>query len=223
MEKDRKKNNFLHLLSKNFIYKEADIPHSNYEYILTNRLDKFLSSQPGGGGGGEQKTHVEALRELLFEKNYLGIAPIKQILDNDQYGLIALLSKCKVLRIYPQEYEEDVIDYILRFAKVAKDYTKDFKPRVLLLRMHFNRDDHPEFIKRAQKSKKNEPVYKSNYEREEYILKDYSWQFLERCCPMIVERGLAMEKKNPALNKQFTKMRIIGNQDFAFVKAKSKK
>lgn len=71
MQKDRKKNNFLHLISKNFIYKEEDIAHPNYEYIISNKLDKFIYD----------KTFVEVLNEQVYEKNYTGISPLKLALD----------------------------------------------------------------------------------------------------------------------------------------------
>lgn len=32
--RDRKKNNFLHLISKNFIYEHGDKGHSNYKFLF---------------------------------------------------------------------------------------------------------------------------------------------------------------------------------------------
>lgn len=40
-QRDSKKNNFLHLISKNFIYKVGDTPHPNYDLILSTKLDPF--------------------------------------------------------------------------------------------------------------------------------------------------------------------------------------
>ena len=39
--KDSKKNNFLHLISKSFIYKQGDMAHPNYEFIISDKLSGF--------------------------------------------------------------------------------------------------------------------------------------------------------------------------------------
>jgi hypothetical protein len=106
--KDHKKNNFLHLISKSFIYKQGDMAHSNYEWIISNKLDRF--SDTG---------FVETLKALAIEKNFEGISPIKMALDNNQYSFIKILCERKIIEIFEPDYEEDIIAYILRFAQVA--------------------------------------------------------------------------------------------------------
>ena len=46
--------------------------HSNYEWIISNRLDKF-------GEGG----FIEQLKELALDKNFEGVSPIKMALENN--------------------------------------------------------------------------------------------------------------------------------------------
>lgn len=113
--------------------------------------------------------------------------------------MIEILCKKGVIKIFEQEYEEDIIEFILRYAKVAQDFDKDFKPRLNLFRKHFNKDDDLMYMKRMSKYIKN---FQTQEEREEFMLKHpTSSRFIDRLCPMMVERGMAMVKKQPSLNK----------------------
>jgi hypothetical protein len=43
--------------------------HSNYEYIISNKLDRF-----------SENSFVDVLMVLLIEKNFEGISPLKMML-----------------------------------------------------------------------------------------------------------------------------------------------
>ena len=115
---------------------------------------------------------------LLVEKNYEGISPLKMMLDNNQYGLVKLLCERKIVDKFEATYEEDIVAYLLRFAQVAIDGKTEFDPRVLMFMPHI--------------------------EKEKVVSK---WSFggkaieKDRLVPMIIERGIAMVKKNPSLTK----------------------
>ena len=129
--KDSKNNNFLHLLSKNFIYKSGDQAHPNYEFIISPKLDRFCEDVEGG--------HVKCLQDLLIEENFDGISPMKMALDNDQYDFIRILCKAKIIDKINSKYDDDVISHILRLAIAATDYKIDFEPKVILFRDHFEK------------------------------------------------------------------------------------
>lgn len=103
--RDHKKNNFLHLISKGFLYKSGDMAHSNYEFIIGNKLGKFAEND-----------YTEILKRLAIEKNFEGISPIKMALENNQYGFIKILCDKEIIKIFEPDYEEDIVAYLLRFA-----------------------------------------------------------------------------------------------------------
>ena len=129
-QKDSKKNNFLHLISKSFIYKQGDMAHPNYDYIISSKLDRF----------SENGSFVEVLKVMLLEKNFEGISPLKMMLENNQYSLIKILSDKGIITIFETEYEEDIVSYLIKFAITAHDYESEFKPRILMFKKHFEMD-----------------------------------------------------------------------------------
>jgi hypothetical protein len=63
-QRDAKKNNFLHLLSKSFIYKVGDTPHPNYEQIISDKLARFCEDR--------DSDWIGTLKDLLGDQNYEG-------------------------------------------------------------------------------------------------------------------------------------------------------
>lgn len=70
---------------------------------------------------------------------------------------------------------------------MAVDGKTDFDPRVIMFMKHF------------------EPERWKNKWGKEFTN--------DRLVPMVIERGILMVKKNPALTKQFNSMKILGNKD----------
>jgi hypothetical protein len=74
-----KGNNFLHLISKTFIYRKGEEAHLNYLEVFK---DKFLNKFADEG--------MPILKGLVNDENFDGISPFIQALDLGQLALIEI-------------------------------------------------------------------------------------------------------------------------------------
>lgn len=94
--RDRKKNNFLHLISKNLIYEKGDTAHSNYKFIISEHLSEY----------SEDGNYREKLKNLIMEQNYDGVSPMTLMLENNQYSLVKILCEQHIIDNFFPEQEE---------------------------------------------------------------------------------------------------------------------
>ena len=87
----------------------GDVAHTNYEWIISDKLMNFA-----------ERNYKEGIAMILtnqaYEKNFDGISPIKMALDNNQYSFIKILCERGVIGTFLTEYEDDIISYLLRYA-----------------------------------------------------------------------------------------------------------